>query len=196
MSARAQRIDFRKIARAVRLVHVLEHYHVLGNMKRMGRQLKGCCPIHKGSNPKQFVVDPDKDLWRCFSPEHDSGGSTLEFVAELEGVSVAEAARCIADMFGIATGDTLQLKQRRQSMSVGQRPTHAVYSVQKREGKKDWRTRIGSAWPFETDNATGLSIQLTALPIGERMVLFEANDAEMQEEEEPEKPKRSSKAKA
>ncbi len=66
----AQRVDFELIKRIVPLAAILERYGVLPELKRVGTQLKGCCPIHKGSNPRQFVVDLNKNVWRCFSPSN------------------------------------------------------------------------------------------------------------------------------
>jgi hypothetical protein len=51
------------------------------------------------------------------------------------------------------------------------KPTLIAYSISKREGQKAYWTRIGAAWPH--GNGTGLSIQLDALPIGDRIVLRE-----------------------
>ena len=62
---------------------VLERYGILSDLKRVGSQLKGCCPIHQGSNPKQFAVDLNKGLWHCFG-DCNRGGGMLELVAELE----------------------------------------------------------------------------------------------------------------
>ena len=68
------------------------------------------------------------------------------------------------------------------SESNPNRPTHKVFSASPREGQKDFLSRIGSGWPFSTkDGRTGLNIQLTALPIGERMVIFEAGPDEESE---------------
>jgi DNA primase len=97
---RRYRVDFADIKRAVPLEHILSHYGVLDAMKRSGSQLTGCCPIHKGSNRRQFVVDLTKNSWRCFG-DCDRGGGTLELVAEIERVDIAEAARRIARWFGI-----------------------------------------------------------------------------------------------
>lgn len=68
-------------------------------------------------------------------------------------------------------------------MSGNKSPTHTVHSAQKRgDGESDFLTRIGSAWAFDTkDGRTGLNIQLSALPVGDRMVIFEAKP-----DEEPE----------
>jgi len=52
------------------------------------------------------------------------------------------------------------------------KPTLIAYSIREREGQKAIWTRIGAAWPH--GKGTGLSIQLDALPIGDRIVLREA----------------------
>jgi hypothetical protein len=49
------------------------------------------------------------------------------------------------------------------------KPTLIAYTIREREGHKAIWTRIGAAWPHGTGN--GLSIQLEALPIGDRIVL-------------------------
>jgi hypothetical protein len=63
------------------------------------------------------------------------------------------------------------------------KPTLIAYSIRERgKGQTAIWTRIGAAWPHGTGN--GLSIQLEALPIGDRIVLTEpkADDAEAKAE--------------
>lgn len=56
---------------------------------------------------------------------------------------------------------------------TGNKPTLIAYAVRDRgKGKKAIWTRIGAAWPFETDTK-GFTVQLEALPIGDRIVLAE-----------------------
>jgi DNA primase len=183
-------LDFQEIQRLVPMVAVLERYGLLAELKRTGRQLKGRCPLHKGKSPKAFVVDPHKNVWRCFG-DCDRGGSTLELVAALEGVEIRQAAEMIARWFAIApsrSASSQHGKRRSKPMTETNRPTHKVYSAQKREGQKDFLTRVGSAWPFSMkDGKSGLNIQLSALPIGDRMVLFEYDDEEPEAQEQPEK---------
>ena len=64
-------------------------------LKRVGLSLRGCCPIHKGSNPQQFVVDLRKNVWRCFG-DCDRGGGSLELVAEIEHLALRDAAALVA----------------------------------------------------------------------------------------------------
>jgi hypothetical protein len=58
------------------------------------------------------------------------------------------------------------------------KPTLIAYSIREREGQKAFWTRIGAAWPH--GKGIGLSIQLDARPIGDRIVLREPaeDDAE------------------
>jgi hypothetical protein len=65
---------------------------------------------------------------------------------------------------------------------MSKKPTLIAYSVREREGQKAIWTKIGAAWPHGT--GTGFTIQLEALPIGDRIVLTEpkADDAEAKAE--------------
>lgn len=171
--------------RRVPLTVVLERYGLLGDLKRVGKSLVGCCPIHKGTNRKQFVVDPTREAWKCFSPHHDAGGGVLEFVAEFENVTIREAAQLIAKWFAIRPIE--HRKERRKAMSGG-RPAYKVFAVEDKKEEADdfkpWWTRIGSAWTFETkDHRKGISIQLQALPINDRIVLTEYTDDDAAEDD-------------
>lgn len=178
----AQRVYFEQIKRAIPLAAVLEHYGVLHSLKRVGRQLHGPCPIHGGTNKRQFSVDLTQGVWKCFSPDHigPAGGGMLEFVAAMERTDIREAALMVGEWFAIRpAASQVQRVQRRKTVSDTNRPTHRVFAAKKRDGQKDWLTEIGSAWIFsyQDDKKTGVNIQLTALPVGDRIVLFE-NDAE------------------
>jgi hypothetical protein len=63
---------------------------------------------------------------------------------------------------------------------TGNRPTLIAYSVKERgKGKTAIWTRIGAAWPFEADTR-GFTLQLEALPIGDRIILAEPKAEEDQ----------------
>jgi DNA primase len=93
-------VDFRAIRARVTMERVLEHYNVLGTMKRSGSRLSGPCPIHNGSNPTQFRVDTEKNLWNCFS-ECKHGGNVLDFIAKKEDIPILDAALKACEWFGI-----------------------------------------------------------------------------------------------
>jgi len=76
-------VDFRAIRERLTMEQVLEHYGVLHTLKRKGNRLSGPCPTHHGSNPTQFRVETDRNIWNCFS-ECKHGGNTLDFIAKKE----------------------------------------------------------------------------------------------------------------
>jgi hypothetical protein len=194
--AKREPVDIAHLKRVVSLAMVLSRYGVLADFKRAGAQLTGVCPIHQGSNPSQFVVHLASNNWFCFSPECNRGGSMLDFVALKEGVSIAGAARLVADWFAVVspTSHRQQYRpQRRKRMST-MKPSHKVFVVQDAaEGREPgdeqsgfW-CRIGSAWPHK--DGRGLSIVLNALPVGNRMVLREYTEEDEARESKPVKRK-------
>ena len=188
----AERVYFEQLKRTVSIGAVLERYGILSDLKRVGSQHKGCCPIHQGSNPKQFVVDLNKGLWHCFG-DCDRGGGILELVAELEHVDIRDAALLIARWFAISSGNTSnqQSKQRRRAMS-GERPSHKAFVVEDREEgseEKPFWTRVGSAWPHK--DGKGLNIQIASgVAVSGRVVLREYTEEDAKQEEQQKSTKR------
>ena len=187
-SERAQRVDFELIKRTVPLAAILERYGVVPELKRVGAQLKGRCPVHKGGNPRQFVVDLNKNVWRCFSPECDRGGGMLELVAELERVEIIEAALLVAEWFCIKASRSELHHRRQRSTAMTDRPSHKCYVVEDKDDEdnevdaKGWWTRVGSAWPHK--DGKGLNVVLAAVPINGRLVLREYNEADAKADEQ------------
>jgi len=91
-------VDFSQLKLLVPIERVLDRYGLTPGMKRLGADLRGPCPVHQGSNPTQFSVDPDKNCWRCFTCE--AGGTIVDLVAALEGVDLHEAGVRIMEWFG------------------------------------------------------------------------------------------------
>ena len=176
-SEHAQRIlDFQAL-RVIPITAVLERYHLLSSLKRVGAQLFGVCPLHgSGKNKKQFVVDPQKNLWICHG-DCNRGGSTLELVAELERVDIPDAARLLASWFALPSGNVINQQSKRRSKSMsGERPSHKVFVVEDRQEGDDqsnafW-TRVGSAWPHK--DGKGLNLQIVpGVAVSGRLVLRE-----------------------
>ena len=158
------------------LALVISHYGLDAELKRVGSQLRGRCPIHKGSNAEQFAVDLTKGLWRCFG-DCDRGGGSLELVAEIEHLALREAAVLVAQWFAIAPQGRVRVQRQHQKgvQAMSGRPSHKVFVVEDRETEGEdndafW-TRIGSAWPHK--DGKGLNLVLSALPINGRLVLRE-----------------------
>jgi hypothetical protein len=169
-------VDFERLRHLVPLSLILSHYGLDAELKRVGSSLRGCCPIHHGSNPAQFVVDLKKGVWRCFG-DCDRGGGSLELVAEIERLALRDAAVLIAQRFAVAVEARTRGHSHQQKglQAMSGKPSHKVFVVEDREGEGDdndafW-TRIGSAWPHK--DGKGLNLVLSALPINGRLVLRE-----------------------
>jgi hypothetical protein len=162
--------DYKLLKTCVSIIMVLDHYGWLRQLKGAGNTVRSCCPIHNGSNDKQFVVNIRNNTWCCFG-DCRKGGSILELVAELEKIEIREAAVRIASWFPFS----LPHDSARSSnvMSDSQKPSHKVFVVEDRKGDDDegdafW-TRVGSAWAHK--DGKGFNIVLSALPVNGRLVL-------------------------
>ena len=93
-------VDFKAVKAAITMEQVLQHYGLLEKFKRGTDSLNGPCPIHKGSNPTQFRVSISKNIWNCFS-ECKHGGNVLDFIAEVENVSIHAAALKAIEWFNL-----------------------------------------------------------------------------------------------
>jgi hypothetical protein len=177
-------LKFQEFKRALPpLTAVLEHYGLLADMKRVGAQLMSSCPIHNGSNRKQFVVNPTTSEWKCFSPAHDKGGSTIEFVMAMQGdCSFQEATAHLARWFAIPSGNNVsQQRERRRSSMSGEKPSHKIFVVEG-EGDSAFWHRAGSGWPHK--DGKGLNLQIpSGMSLHGRVVLREytADDADEDE---------------
>ena len=96
-------VDYKELKASITIEMVLERYGVLSELKKSGRNLAGRCPIHRGSNPRQFSVNPAKNIWNCFG-DCKAGGNVLDFVAMMEfgdqdPESIRKAALLLKDWF-------------------------------------------------------------------------------------------------
>lgn len=90
-------VDFKRIKEEITIAQVLEHYGV--ELKQSGKSHTACCPIHKGSNPKQFSVNLERNIWRCFG-NCAKGGNILDLVSAMEGdISPHEAGLKLQNWF-------------------------------------------------------------------------------------------------
>ena len=79
-------------------------------LKKTGRTMTGLCPFHSERTPS-FVVYPDKKDYHCFGC--GAHGTVIDYVMQLEGVSLWEAVEMLADRLGIPINDSEEYKQRK-----------------------------------------------------------------------------------
>ena len=79
------------------------------NLKRSGANLFGLCPFH-GEKTASFSVAPDKGIYYCFGCH--KGGSAVNFMMEIEGLSYADAVRALAKRAGMEVPEDEQHQSR------------------------------------------------------------------------------------
>ena len=97
-------VDFKELKERITFEMVLDRYGLLGKLKRSGKNLVGRCPIHHGSNPRQFSVDPERNIFNCFG-NCKSGGNILDFVSKMENIPVRSAALKLKEWFPEAVAE-------------------------------------------------------------------------------------------
>jgi DNA primase len=96
-------VDYKELKSKITLEMVLTHYDILSDLKQSGQNLVSCCPIHKGSNSRQFSVSLEKNIWNCFG-NCKTGGNVIDFVSMMEfgnkePDSIRKAALLMKDWF-------------------------------------------------------------------------------------------------
>lgn len=69
-------------------------------LRRVGGEWRGLCPKHGGDSRTSFAVNPAKGLWHCWAC--DVGGSAIDLLVWLRGISVREAIDDLAQREGVA----------------------------------------------------------------------------------------------
>lgn len=66
---------WRDLKEAVSIEQILEAANALSSLRQSGGRLVGSCPIHRGDNPRAFVVNLERGLWYCFTGCQRGGDS-------------------------------------------------------------------------------------------------------------------------
>lgn len=122
-------------------------------LKKRGSNYEACCPLHKEKTPS-FKVNPARGIYHCFGCH--KGGNAISFIMEHEAMSFPEAAKYLAQKYGIAieeerlTPEQEQKRMKRDSMFVINAKC-AEFFVQnlRREDAKDARFYIEKRWGKE-----------------------------------------------
>ena len=98
-------------------------------LKQTGSSWQACCPFHQEKTPS-FKVNPEKQIFHCFGC--GKGGNVFTFVMDTEGLNFPEAARILAQRYGIIIPETQEA--RRESPDGVSR--ERLYSIH--EKIKEW----------------------------------------------------------
>lgn len=105
---------FNFIKQKLSIFDVVSEYVTL---KKAGHYYKGCCPFHH-EKTASFTVSPEKEICYCFGCH--AGGDVIAFISRVENCSQIEAARLLADKYGlelpreftIGTGQSIDAKKK------------------------------------------------------------------------------------
>ena len=96
-----QYIDFAYVKALADFPAVLDHYKVEHSDPKNGsHEMRANCPFHDDVNPS-LSINTDRNLFHCHAASCGVKGNVLEFVAEMEGTALREAAKKLADICGI-----------------------------------------------------------------------------------------------
>ncbi|OGP53333.1 MAG: DNA primase [Deltaproteobacteria bacterium RBG_13_52_11] len=120
------------------------------DLKKAGRNYKGLCPFHQEKTPS-FMVSPEKQLFHCFGC--GVGGNIFTFLMKYEQISFAEAARALAQKYGVLIPEdrATARDERRESLLKINDLALAFYVHHTKGGKdgkiaRDYLERRGIDW--------------------------------------------------
>lgn len=97
----AQWVSFEDIKSRVSIEDVLDHYGI-GNLKPRKNELVGLCPFPQHEDTRaSFSANTIKNVFQCFGCK--KSGNILDFVAQMEGCDIRQAALMTQEWFGIAS---------------------------------------------------------------------------------------------
>lgn len=92
------KIEHETVQRILDSANIVEVVSDFVTLKRRGTGYIGLCPFHNERTPS-FSVSPSRNICKCFSC--GKGGSPVNFLMELEGMSYGEALRWLGKKYGI-----------------------------------------------------------------------------------------------
>lgn len=104
------RLDFQELKASVGITQVLDMLAIT-HLQPNGAMLRGTCPICQTTNPRGFIVTPEKGTWYCFSEK--KGGDIIRLVAMHGRTDDKQAAHRIAQFVNGAgkAGDNARPQQ-------------------------------------------------------------------------------------
>jgi DNA primase len=80
-------------------IDIVQYVSRTVSLKRAGRTYKACCPFHSERTPS-FVVDPQRQTWRCFGA-CSTGGDVFTFAMRQNGWTFTEALQELGKLAGV-----------------------------------------------------------------------------------------------
>jgi DNA primase len=130
-------VDFKELKARVSIHQVA--VSMLGlQLTQKGDQYRGCCPIHRGTNPREFSMNASKNLWNCFGG--CGGGDQIALVAKVKDIPQKEAAQLIDEYFGLTITSTAHRS--------AARAVHPTVSAHSTPGPTDGKEKALQPLPY------------------------------------------------
>ncbi|API86879.1 DNA primase [Francisella uliginis] len=94
MAKRVSNTFIKELVASADIVDVVSRYV---NLKKSGKNYKGCCPFHNEKTPS-FFVTPSKNFFHCFGCQES--GDALTFVKKINNLEFIEAVKNLAEIVG------------------------------------------------------------------------------------------------
>lgn len=107
---------FEKVKGVAKVAEVVERFGI-----KLDRSDKACCPLHQEKTPS-FSIDKKNNKWKCFGC--GKGGDCIDFVAEYKGLDNIEAAKLLADIYGVSEAVSNGNKAINKVTKVSNPPPH------------------------------------------------------------------------
>jgi len=94
-------LDLAALRRQVSIEQVLRHLGYLDPLRGSGPQRRGPCPLHDAPSERHrsFSVHLGKGVFRCFHPQCQAQGNTLDLWAAYHRLPLGQAAHSLANTF-------------------------------------------------------------------------------------------------
>ncbi len=93
----AKRISNSFIKELVASADIVDVVSRFVNIKKSGKNFKGCCPFHNEKSPS-FFVTPDKNFFHCFGCQES--GDSLTFIKKINNLEFIDAVKNLAEIAG------------------------------------------------------------------------------------------------
>lgn len=123
-----------KVKNAIDIVSLVGSYV---DLKRTGKNFRGCCPFHHEKTPS-FFVSPERGTYNCFGcHEHGDG---IGFIMKMENMTFSEAIRFLAEKYGV-------MVEEKEEDSYKKERFNTLYEINKKTMMFYYKNLLTSAVP-------------------------------------------------
>lgn len=93
--------DLKQALNSINLVDLIKEY--VPSLSRRGKNYVGFCPFHNDTRHPSFTVNPEKQIYKCFTC--GEYGNAITFVEKKESLSFPEAVSYLSEKYNLGLGN-------------------------------------------------------------------------------------------